>query len=180
MSLPNPVEVVAGLLLVFFLPGYAVSKALFPEWRIRGSGALRRLIELVTLSFVLSVVLTVVVGYFELTWVPGGFQASWTDPVLEVSLAGIAVVAFVLGLARGAYRTEPPVVPSHPPPGGEEGAFELTRRLDLLGREGRRIRHALRASQPAPSERARLESRLHGVESERAELERQRESDYAE
>ena len=181
MSLANPVEVAAGLLLVFFLPGYAVSRALFPEWRMRGPGALRRLVELVTLSFVLSVVLTVLVGYFELTFAPGGFRAYWTDPVLELFLLGITIVAFGLGLVRGAYRSAPPLrAPVPPGAAGEEGAFELTRRLDLLAREGRRLRHALRAAQPTPVERARLESRLDELETECAELKRRREHDYAE
>lgn len=179
MSGANPLEVVAGLLIVFFLPGYVVTKALFPEWRIRGAARLRRLIEVVTLSFLLSVVLTVLVGYFELTFAPGGFRAYWTDPVLEVSLLAIALVAVVLGWFRGAYRVEPPTgTPSTPHP-GDEGAFELTHRLDLLAREERRIRHALRASSPDPTERSRLEARLEDMANETLELERRREAEYA-
>ena len=181
MSAPNALEALAGFLLVFFVPGYALTRALFPEWRVRGSDALRRLVEVVTLSFVVSIALTVLVGYLELTVAPGGFRAYWTDPVLEVSLAAIALVAVALGILRGAYRREPP-----PPvrrfegtPGGE-GAFELTRRLDLLSREERRIRHALRVALPGPPEEGRLRSRLSELESERAEIQRAREAEYAE
>ena len=180
MTVPGALEVALGFLLVFFLPGYAVTKAVFPEWRIRGTGALRRLVEVVTLSFVLSVVLTVLVGYGELTLAPGGFRAYWSDPVLEVSLIAVTLVAFALGLARGAYRREPPPSAVLPFGEGEEGAFELTRELDRLGREGRRIRHTLRVSAPAPAERDRLEARLTELESESAELERRREAEYAE
>ena len=180
MAGPDALEEVLGLLLVFFLPGYTVTKAVFPEWRIRGTGALRRLVEVVTLSFVLSIVLTVLVGYLELTFAPGGFRAYWSDPVIEVSLIAIVFVAFVAGLARGAYRREPPTRPSVPGAEGEEGAFELTRKLDRLGREGRTIRHTLRVTAPSASERDRLEARLHEVENESAELERRREAEYAE
>lgn len=179
MTGANALEALAGLLLVFFLPGYALTKALFPEWRIRGTGALRRLVEIVTLGFILSIVLTVLVGYFELTFAPGGFRAYWTDPVLEVSLAAVALVAFVLGLARGAYRKEPPARAPPSPSGGEEGAFELTHRLDLLSQEERRIRHTLRVSRSDPPERLRLESRLEELLGEREELERHREAEYA-
>lgn len=179
MTSPDAFEIVAGFLLIFFVPGYALTKALFPEWRIRGAAALRRVTEVVTLSFVLSIVLTVLVGYFELTFAPGGFGAYWTDPVLEVSLFAVALVAFVLGLARGAYRTVPPVRAPSPLPKGEEGAFELTRQLDRVGREERRIRHALRVAPPAAAERDRLRSRLEELEREGAELERRREAEYA-
>lgn len=175
----DSVEIVLGFLLVFFLPGYGVTKAVFPEWRVRGVGALRRLVEILTLSFVLSIVLTVLVGYVELTVAPGGFRAYWTDPVLEVSLLAVTGVAFALALARGAFRREPPTRVAPPAPGGDEGAFELTRELDRLGREGRRIRHALRVAASTPSEKDRLETRLREVENERTELERRREAEYA-
>lgn len=179
MSGLSAVETAAGLLLVFFVPGYAIAKALFPDWRVRGREGLRRLVELVTLSFLLSVVLTVLVGYFEMTLAPGGFRSYWADPVLEVSLTAVAVVAFALGLARGAYRTVPPPRPAVAPYGGEEGVFDLTLELDRLRREGQRIRHALRTGSPTASERDRLRTRLEEVEGASAELQRRREAEYA-
>ena len=181
MSAPNALEILAGFLLVFFVPGYALTKALFPEWRIRGASALRRLVEVVTLSFVVSIALTVLVGYFELTLAPGGFRAYWTDPVLEATLFAITLVALAVGIERGAYRREPPV-PSRAlePIPREEGAFELTRRIDSLRREERRIRHSLRVVAPAAPEEGRLRSRLNELEGEIAEIQRAREVEYAE
>ncbi len=179
MPSPDALEAAAGLLLVFFVPGYAITKALFPEWRIRGTGALRRLVEVVTLSFVLSVVLTVLIGYFELTFAPGGFRAYWTDPVLEVSLLAVTLIAFVLGLGRGAYRREPPTRAPPVVPAGEEGAFELTRQLDLLGREERRVRHDLRVAPSGAPEKDRLRARLEELAREAEELERRREAEFA-
>src|SRR5271154_4391397 len=107
----NLPEAFAGLLLVFFVPGYTLTKATFPEWRLRGTDALLRVLETVTLALVLSVVLAILVGYALLAAAPGGFQASWSAPLLEACLAGVAVVGFVFGWYRGAYRRGPP-----PPP----------------------------------------------------------------
>ena len=97
-----------------------MTKAIFPEWRVRGPTATLRLLEITTLSFVTSLVLAVLVGYFLLVAGPNGFQAYWSDPILEAVLAGIAAIAFGLGWYRGAYRRTPPT--SLPPsPGRSAG-----------------------------------------------------------
>ncbi len=172
-------EPVVGIPLVFFVPGYTVTKAIFPEWRVRGRGALRTGLEIGTLAFVLSVVLTVLAGELLLAAAPGGFQAAWSDPVLESLLAGVALIGFVAGWVRGAYaRTAPPA--RAPETGtGEEGAWELTRQLDALGREERRIRHALRAAQPTDAERTELLRELDRIVGEQEALGREREASYA-
>jgi hypothetical protein len=172
-------EAIAGLALVFFLPGYTLAKATFPEWRIRGPAALLRFLETVTLAFVLSVVLTVLVGSALLAIAPGGFQAYWSDPVLEAGLAAVTAVAFLVGWFRGAYRKDPPAAPAPAEEPGEEGAWEVTRELEELGREERRIRHTLRTTTPGPAEEARLRGDLEGVRARRAELQARREAEYA-
>jgi hypothetical protein len=172
-------EAAGGLLLVFFVPGYALTKATFPEWRVRGSNALLRLVEIVTLSFVLSVVLTVLVGYVLLVAAPGGFQAYWTDPVLEAALAGVAAVGVAAGWLRGAYRREPPPAPSPEGGTGDEGAWELTRELEELGREERRIAHALRTQKDNPNEEAQLREALDHLRARREQLREHREAEYA-
>ncbi|MGA8303254.1 MAG: DUF1616 domain-containing protein [Thermoplasmata archaeon] len=174
----NLPEVIAGALLVFFLPGYTVTRALFPEWRLRGPGAYLRWLETVALALVTSVVLTVLVGYVLLAAAPGGFQAYWTDPVLEVSLSGVALVAFTAGWVRGAYRREPPPSPAVAEESGEEGAWELTRELERLGREERRLAHALRTSK-GPGDEERLRDELARVRAERDHLRERREAEYA-
>jgi uncharacterized membrane protein len=175
---PNVLEILAGFLLIFFVPGFAVTRATFPEWRVRGPGGRRRLVETVTLSFVLSVGLTVLVGYGLLAGGPTGFQASWSDPVLEAVLAGIAAVAFAVGVARGAYRREPPL-PANPTLEAEVDPLQLTRELDRLAREERRIRHQLRVGTLAPAEQERMEAQLGSILSERTELEARQEGSYA-
>jgi len=179
MVVPNPLEIVAGFLLVFFVPGYALAKATFPEWRVRGPDGLLRLVELVTLGFVLSVVLTVIVGYALLAAAPGGFQAYWTDPLLEAVLAGIAAIALVGGWFRGAYARIPPAATASDAPFGETGAWELSRELDRLAREERRVRHELRVHGSDPAEARRLRDELDRIDSERSELQRHREAEYA-
>jgi Protein of unknown function (DUF1616) len=179
MTALGGLETIVGGLLVFFVPGYFTTRALFPEWRLRGPTAPRRLVETLTLSFVLSVTWTVLVGYLLLTTAPGGFQAYWTDPVLEGVLAGVSVVALGAGVVRGAYgRTMVPSARAEPDPAGS-GAWELSRELDRLEREERRLRRALRSSVGSDKERD-LQDRLATVESQTEELRRRREAEYAE
>lgn len=177
MTVGTLLEFAAGSLLLFFAPGYFVTKATFPEWRVRGDDALARAIEIGTLSFVLSVGLTVLVGYALLVGGPQGFQAAWSDPVLETVLFVVAIVAFGVGMGRGAYRKDPPVRIPAPSP-GEERPFELARELTQLDREEVRVRRALRRAETG-EERAGLERALDGLRARRTDLERRREAEYA-
>jgi hypothetical protein len=177
MTLLAVAEGIVGGLLLFFVPGYAFAKALFPEWRVRGSDGGRRLVEIVTLSFVVSLGLTVLVGFGILNLAPGGFAAAWSDPLLEALLAAVAVVALAVAFARGAFSRTPPEGPA--PAAGEEGAWELSRELERLGRDERRLEHAIRISSGHPSETARLTAELEAVRAERDALRRKREEEYA-
>jgi len=169
---------VVGGLLLFFLPGYALTRSLFPEWRLRGPDGPRHALETVTLAFVTSVGLTVLVGFGILDLAPGGFSAAWSDPLLEGCLAAVAAVAFVVALLRGAWSRVPlpERVPS--PPNGEEGAWEISRELERLDGEERRLRHALRVAPASSSESARFAAELELVRTEREELRRKREEEY--
>jgi hypothetical protein len=170
-------EAVVGGALLFFVPGFAVTRALFPEWRLRGTGALRRGLETATLSFVLSVTLTVLVGYGLLGLAPGGFSATWSDPLLEAVLAAIAVIAFATAGLEGAFSRHGTVRPVPAAEPGGEGAWELTRELDRLRREEVRLARSLRA---APPDAAALEAERNRVVARVEELERAREAEYAE
>jgi branched-subunit amino acid transport protein len=179
MTVLGGLEALVGGLLVFFVPGFFVTRALFPEWELRGRAALTRLVETLTLSFVLSVALTVLVGYALLTVAPGGFQAYWSDPVLEAALAGVAVVACGVAVSRNAFGRGSPTRPHPEPKRGDAGAWELTRELDRLGREERRLRRALETTGGSAEERE-LREHLEKVRSETDELRRRREAEYAE
>ena len=172
-------ESLGGLALVFFLPGYFATKALFPEWRVRGPDGLTRLVEIISLGFVLSVVLTIVLGYGLLLLGPNGFQASWSDPVLESILAVVAAVALVAGILRHAYSKEAPLPGGDGPEPGGEGAWELLRELEALQREERRLRHRLRVSETDSGASVQVEQDLQAVQQQIATLRQQRETEYA-
>ena len=171
------VEAVAGGLLIFVVPGFTIAKAVFPERRLATPEGVRWAIELAALSLVLSVVLTVVVGYVLLVGAPGGFSATWSDPLLETVLAAIALVAFVGGLLQGAYARDPRPSVARPEEAGTVGAAELSRQLDRLQRDRRRLERELRGS-PDATTAASLRARLGAVTDEEAALRRQREADY--
>ena len=93
-------------------------------------------------------------------------------------LVVIALAAFLVAYFRGAFaRVAPAAVPLEPS-GGEEGAWELTRELDRLGREERRLEHELRAR--AASEGPRIQARLDEDRAQSAALRAEREGQYAE
>lgn len=106
----DPLTVVGGLLLLFFLPGSALLHALFPGRRYFGPF---HPFALPALSVVVSAALLVVVGSL-LAFLPGEppggepgrgwFQGAQTGvPVIEATLGLLALALFAVGLARGAY-----------------------------------------------------------------------------
>jgi hypothetical protein len=172
-------EAVGGGALLFFLPGFVVAKALFPERRVRGPEGLTWAVELAALALVLSVVLTVTVGYVLLVGAPGGFSATWGDPVLEAALVAIAVVALVAGWLQGAYARVPPVRRTVPVEPGGGGAWELSERLDRLQREQLTIERQLRRT-PAGEQATAVElrARLGHLREEAEGLRAAREAEY--
>ncbi|MCI4353111.1 MAG: DUF1616 domain-containing protein [Thermoplasmata archaeon] len=171
-------EVVLGLLLLFGLPGWGVTKAVFPEWRLRGPEALLRTVEVGTLSLVLSVALTVLVG-FGLGALPGNlFQTGWSDPLLEIILAAIAGIALAIAALRGGFRREAPHGPAPEPSPGEEAPFALVEKLESNRREFRRVRHALRQLSPGDPVRSELEKRVAILDDEFRRVRERREAEY--
>ena len=175
----SPPEIFAGLVLVFALPGYAITKATFPEWRLRGPDALLRAVEVGTLSLVLSVTVTILVG-FALGNLPGSFfQAGWSDPVLEAILAAVSGVGLVVAFLRGGFSRVPPAGPVPEPSPGEEDPMSLVRSLEENQRRARRLQHSLRQLPTGDPQRARLEAELTDVQRSSQELRSHREAEYA-
>jgi hypothetical protein len=152
-------EAVAGLALLFFLPGFAVARATFPEWRFRGPAGTIRLLETLSLSLVTSVGITVIVG-FGLLKTPVGFQATWSDPLLFAILAALTAIGLVIALLRGAFASTPPKGPEVPSEPGTDGAFETIRELDRLHAQERRVVHRLRVMARDDPGRSSLDSEL--------------------
>jgi len=180
MSVPVYAQA-AGIVLVFFLPGFLVAKAIFPEFRVRRApDPIRQAVVLTTLSLVLSVALTILVGFGLLSLAPGGFQAAWSDPVLEVILLAIALIAFAAGWFRGAYSKVPVTrPPTEAPLGGEEGAWELQRELDRLRLKERRLIHRLRSVAPGTPEEGRIQHEIETIRAANRELRESRQAEYA-
>lgn len=144
----DPISVIVGLLLLFFLPGYMLLHALFPGRRYFGPF---HPFALPALGVVVSVAILVLVGTL-LGFLPGGpngmgwFQGGKTGaPVLEISLAAISAALFGLAWWRGSFpllgrkrEDEPPVER------GEPEDVTLLRDLRLeeerLRKEAKRIR----------------------------------------
>ncbi|MCI4319545.1 MAG: DUF1616 domain-containing protein [Thermoplasmata archaeon] len=178
MTVSIPLAVLGGL-LVFALPGYAVTKAVFPEWRLRGPNALLTAVELATLSFVLSVVLSVLVGFVLLNTAPAGFQANWTDPRLEAALGAITALGLTGAVARGGFARVAPSAPLLEEDQGATGGWEAVRRLDRLVREERGLRRSLVAAPPGSEEERELRSRIERVRAEAASVRTSREAELA-
>ena len=178
MSVALP-QAVVGILLVFVLPGFTIAKATFPERRIRGADGLIWGVELVAITLVLSVVVTILVGFALLVAGPSGFAADWSDLSLEAGLAVISVVAGAIGLVRGSYSSVPPTGPTLEPAHGAEGAWEEIRAMEGLVREERRWMHRLRTSGTGSPEHASIERELETVRAEIRRRREAREADYA-
>jgi hypothetical protein len=173
-----PLAILGGL-LVFVLPGYAVSKAVFPEWRVRGPNGLLTAVELATLSLVLSVVLTVLVGFLLLNASSAGFQATWSDPRLEAALAGVTGVGLAVAVGRGGFAREPPPAPKLEEDRGAEGGWAAMRRLDQLVREERGLRRSLVVAPPGSQEERDLRTQIDRVHTEADSVRAQREAELA-
>jgi hypothetical protein len=97
--------VVAGLLLVAFLPGFLLVEAAFPRGPPTGGRPGSRASLTLLLSVILSLALTTLVG-LVLGFLPGGgaFSGRVTGaPNLEIALAALSLLLSVLAYARGAF-----------------------------------------------------------------------------
>lgn len=102
----NPLNLLMAVVLVLLLPGYTLTRAIFPvapaSWRHPGA-----MVLFLTVS--LSVAITILAGAL-LAFLPhpegtkGWFQGAATGmPVLEATLLGLSFAFFLAGIARGAY-----------------------------------------------------------------------------
>jgi len=171
------VETIVGISLVFFLPGFAASKAVFPEWRVRGPDPLGHALRLVTLSFVLSVAITVVVGFALLNLSPDGFSSTWSNPLLEIALVAITGVALTVAWIRGAFR-KGRGVEAERPEAGNAGSWELMRELEALERERHQLERKRRATDSDSPQAAELDRAIAAVRGRSDSLRRTREAEF--
>ncbi|MHB8351302.1 MAG: hypothetical protein ACYDFT_01200 [Thermoplasmata archaeon] len=169
----------AGGALLLALPGLAWTRAVFPEWRFRGPLAITRAIETAALALLISVSLTILVGFALTFGSDSGFPATWSDPILEAILAALAVVGLAVALARGGFdRIAPSAPPPEPAPGADSPA-PLLGELVRIRRDGRRIEHLMRQRDLPERDRQRLRAELGELRAREGELRRAREAEYA-
>ncbi len=173
--MPNAAEVLAGLALVFVLPGFAIGRAVFPERRLLRPFSLYRITEEAAMALVLSVAVTILAGF---AWLgtSTGVEPGWSDPILEATLALITLAALGVAAARGGFRRLPPAAPAPDPAGGLGDPMEIVRDLERLHRTERRLLHELRVGGGDPDA---VRRELDEVRAEIARRTADREAEYA-
>ena len=92
------IQIVMGLLLVFFLPGFTLMRVLFP--RAEELDTEMGLLFQAVMGAVMSVVISVLVGFVLGSPMFEGFIAL----NIWLSLGGVSILFFILGWWRGAYQ----------------------------------------------------------------------------
>lgn len=97
----NLFQVIIGLLLIFFLPGFTFVKMLFPkkEELDREFGTLYQ----VVLGIGMSIVITIIAGVFlgSLPLING--KGQFTAVNIIIILSTITILLFIIGMFRGGY-----------------------------------------------------------------------------
>lgn len=195
----NPVTVVGGLLLLFFLPGFLLLHALFPGRRYFGPF---HAFALPVLSVVTSVAILVIVG-MVLGLMPGsppgsapgyGWFQGWQSgcgpagatpagedvpcgegvPVLEATLAAISLALFAVAWWRGAFpllgrQAEYENVPERDEPEEVTLLRDLRLEEERLRKEAKRIRRRANESRD-PGVRKALSDAAEDLERDRREV----------
>jgi hypothetical protein len=92
------IQIVMGLLLIFFLPGFTLMRMLFP--RAEELDTEMGLLFQMVIGAVMSVVIAVLIGFVLGSPVFKGF----TGVNLWITLGGMSLVFFIYGWWRGAYQ----------------------------------------------------------------------------
>jgi hypothetical protein len=90
-------HIIAGLLLIFFIPGFTLMRMLFP--RPEELDTEMGMLFQAVMGAVMSVVISVLIGFLLGSPLLKGF----TDVNIWLSLGGLSILFFVLGWWRGAY-----------------------------------------------------------------------------
>ncbi len=97
----NPFQVLLGLLLIFFLPGFTFVKALFPkkEELDKEFGTLYQVVLGIGMSIVITIIVGIVLGSLPLTNGKGQF----TSVNIILMLSVITILLFIIGIFRNSY-----------------------------------------------------------------------------
>jgi hypothetical protein len=123
----NPFQVLYGLLITSFIPGYTLVQALFP--RKRELDEEYDTLYRITLAIAFSWMLVIFVGFFyahpSVRW--------FKEPGLSLTLIAISCIFFYAGWYKGAYQTLGVLVPrlARAPPGVRTPLDEFTDAKEL-------------------------------------------------
>jgi hypothetical protein len=170
-------EPIAGGLLLFVLPGFAWSRALFPEWPLRGPSASIRWVETLTLSFLMSVSLTIVIGSALSRNNTLDFSASWSAPTVELLLLVATAAGLVVAAVRGGLSWDG--APGRPTSSEEPSITTTFRDLDRIERDRVRARRALRAARGDVDRELECRHELDRLDQEAREVRERREAQIA-
>ncbi len=92
------IQIIMGLLLIFFLPGFTLMRMLFP--RAEELDTEMGLLFQMVIGAVMSVVISVLIGFLLGNPILQGFTAL----NLWLALSGLSVAFFIYGWWRGAYQ----------------------------------------------------------------------------
>jgi uncharacterized membrane protein len=92
------IQIIMGLLLIFFLPGFTLMRMLFP--RAEELDTEMGLLFQMVIGAVMSVVISVLIGFVLGSPILKGF----TSLNLWLTLGGMSVAFFIYGWWRGAYQ----------------------------------------------------------------------------
>jgi uncharacterized membrane protein len=97
----NLFQVIFGLLLIFFLPGFAFISALFPkkEDLDKEFGTLYQIV----LGIGMSIVITIITGIFLGVLPKINGKGQFTAPNIILLLSVITILFFIIGVFRDAY-----------------------------------------------------------------------------
>ncbi len=93
----NPLQVIAAVIVLFFLPGYTLINMLFPK---RGELDLEYdQLYRIGLGMGMSIVISILTGYVL------GYLALFYASYIWIALVNLTIVFFIIGFYRGAYPT---------------------------------------------------------------------------
>jgi hypothetical protein len=170
-------ESIAGGLLVFVLPGFVWSRALFPEWPLRGPAASIRWVETLTLSFLMSVSMTIVIGSALSRNNTLDFSASWSAPTVEILLAAATAIGVVAAWLRGGLTWRG--APRAAGPSDEPDVTGTLRDLDRIERDRIRARRALHDARGDPKKEAACRETLEELDLRARRIREHREAQIA-
>ena len=112
MNLIDALRIIFGILLIFFLPGYMLVKAMFP-----GSKDLDKeynTLYVITIGMAMSIVLTILWGFIlgSIPPDPDTGKGYFKSPFIEGGLIGMTLVLFVVAWVRGGFPIMGKVHPS--------------------------------------------------------------------